>query len=102
MPLTHEEITAIKNEVIAECKNIFVQIDECNTVQAENQKRFANDDKRIDRILLLQESQIEIGSIDIANEINYTRASVSRAVNLLKVKGYITIEKSKLVILFFD
>lgn len=56
MPLTHEEITSIKKEVIAECKNIFVQIDDCNTVQSENQKRFANDDKRIDRILLLQEN----------------------------------------------
>lgn len=56
MALTHEEITAIKKEVIAECKNIFVQIDDCNTVQSENNKRFANDDKRIDRILLLQEN----------------------------------------------
>ena len=52
MALTHEEITAIKNEVIAECKNIFVQIDDCNTVQTENQKRFANDDKRIDLVLV--------------------------------------------------
>ena len=56
MALSHEEITAIKKEVIAECKNIFVQIDDCNIVQSENQKRFANDDKRIDRILLLQEN----------------------------------------------
>lgn len=47
--LTHEEITAIKKEVIAECKNIFVQIDECNTVQTENQKKFAYDDKRIEK-----------------------------------------------------
>lgn len=56
MGFTHEEIMTIKKEVIAECKNIFVQIDDCNTVQAENQKKFANDDKRIDRILLLQEN----------------------------------------------
>jgi hypothetical protein len=55
MALTHEEITEIKKEVIAECKNIFVQIDDCNTTQAENNKRFANDDKRIDRIMYLQE-----------------------------------------------
>ena len=54
MPLTHEEITAIKKEVIAECKNIFMQIEECNTIQTENQKKFANDDKRIDMILLEQ------------------------------------------------
>lgn len=56
MALTHEEITAIKNEVIAECKNIFVQIDDCNDKQTEVNKKFANDDKRIDRILLLQEN----------------------------------------------
>ena len=56
MALTHEEITEIKKEVIDECKNIFVQIDDCNTVQVENQKLFANDDKRIDRIMYLQEA----------------------------------------------
>lgn len=56
MAMTHEEVTAIKTEIIAECKNIFVQIDDCNTTQAANNKRFANDDKRIDKILLLQES----------------------------------------------
>ena len=55
MALTHEEITTIKKEVIAECKNIFVQIDDCNTTQAEINKKFANDDKRIDRIMYLQE-----------------------------------------------
>jgi hypothetical protein len=46
--LTHEEITAIKKEVIAECKNIFVQIDDCNDKQEQFNSRFANDDKRID------------------------------------------------------
>lgn len=56
MALTHEEITAIKNEVIAECKNIFVQIDDCNEKQNKVNEKFANDDKRIDRILLLQEN----------------------------------------------
>ena len=39
MAMTHEEVTAIKTEIIAECKNIFVQIDDCNTAQAENQKK---------------------------------------------------------------
>lgn len=56
MALTHEEITAIKKEVIAECKNLFVQIDDCNEKQTEVNRKFANDDKRIDRILLLQEN----------------------------------------------
>lgn len=47
MALTHEEITAIKKEVINECKNLFVQIDDCNTTQNENDKKFHNDDTRI-------------------------------------------------------
>ena len=48
----------------------------------------------LETILLLKEKLSAIRSIDIANELNYSRASVSRAVNLLKEKGYITIEKS--------
>lgn len=55
MALTHEEITAIEKEIIDKCKNLFVQIDDCNTTQAEVNKKFANDDKRIDRIMYLQE-----------------------------------------------
>lgn len=48
----------------------------------------------LETILLLKENLKEIRSIDIANELNYSRASVSRAVNLLKEKGYITIENA--------
>lgn len=48
MALTHEEIMAIKKEVILECKNIFVQIDDCNEKQSQINSKFANDDKRID------------------------------------------------------
>ena len=47
MALTHEEITAIKKEVIAECENIFVKIDDCNEKQKEVNDKFANDDTRI-------------------------------------------------------
>ena len=55
MALTHEEIQELKREIFAEADEKYVAIDDCNTVQSENQKRFANDDKRIDRILLMQE-----------------------------------------------
>lgn len=48
MPLTHEEITAIEKEIIDKCKNIFVQIDDCNENQKSVNDKFANDDKRID------------------------------------------------------
>lgn len=47
MALTHEEITTIKNEVIAECKNLFVQVEDCNEKQEKINSRFANDDVRI-------------------------------------------------------
>lgn len=51
MALTHEEITAIKKEVLAECKNIFMQIDDCNDKQARVNSKFANDDKRIELLI---------------------------------------------------
>ena len=47
MALTHEEITAIEKEIIEKCKDIFVQIDDCNVTQVENDKKFHNDDTRI-------------------------------------------------------
>jgi hypothetical protein len=51
VPLTHDEAIAIKKEVIAECKNIFVQIDDCNDKQEKVNSRFANDDKRIEKLM---------------------------------------------------
>lgn len=48
----------------------------------------------LETILLLKQSRPEVYSVDIANELNYSRASVSRAVNLLSQKQYITIDKS--------
>ncbi len=35
-----------------------------------------------------------VRSIDIANELSYSRPSVSRAVNLLQNNGYVTIQKN--------
>lgn len=49
--MTHEEHMAIKTEIINECRNIFVQIDDCNDIQRETNKKLANDDKRIDKLV---------------------------------------------------
>lgn len=46
----------------------------------------------LETILVLKNKESAIRSIDIANELKYSRASVSRAVNLLKERGFITIE----------
>ena len=47
----------------------------------------------LETILLLKSKMSSVRSIDIATELNYSRASVSRAVNLLQQAGYITIGK---------
>ncbi|MBQ8293370.1 MAG: metal-dependent transcriptional regulator [Bacilli bacterium] len=47
----------------------------------------------LETILLLKEQYNNVRSIDVANTLNYSRASVSRAINLLKTREYITITK---------
>lgn len=49
--MTHEDIQQIKKEF----DERYVQIVDCNTVQQGVDSRFAIDDKRIDRIMYLQE-----------------------------------------------
>lgn len=51
MALTHDEVTNIKKEIINECKNIFVLIDDCDEIQKSTAKKLANDDKRIEKLM---------------------------------------------------
>ena len=44
----------------------------------------------LETILMLQKSMGQVRSIDIANEMNFTKASVSVAMKNLRGKGYIT------------
>jgi Mn-dependent DtxR family transcriptional regulator len=46
----------------------------------------------LETILLLKRDLGEVRSIDIANEMNFTKPSVSVAMKKLKEQGYITIE----------
>ena len=48
----------------------------------------------LETILLLKKKISVVRSIDIATELEYSRPSVSRAVNLLQKNGYILIDKS--------
>lgn len=52
MGITHEDITELKKVF----DDRYVRIEDCNETQANINKKFANDDKRIDRILILQEN----------------------------------------------
>jgi Mn-dependent DtxR family transcriptional regulator len=45
----------------------------------------------LETIFLLTKQKSSVRSVDVATELNYSRPSVSRAVNLLQKKGYISI-----------
>ncbi len=45
----------------------------------------------LETLLLLKRRQTNVHSIDLANELSYSRPSVSRAVGLLQRNGYITV-----------
>lgn len=49
--MTVEELNAIKTEVFKEADNKYVQIDDCNDIQGRINKKFANDDKRIELLV---------------------------------------------------
>ena len=51
MAITHEDIQVLKKEF----DDRYVLQSDCNEIQETNNSKFANDDKRIDRILLMQE-----------------------------------------------
>ena len=48
----------------------------------------------LETILLLKKKKACVHSIDIANELEYSRPSVCRAVGLLQKSGYITMSSS--------
>lgn len=50
MPITHDDITELKRVF----DDRYVRIEDCNDKQAEVNSKLANDDKRIDLILLEQ------------------------------------------------
>lgn len=54
-------------------------------------KYHESEEMYLETILLLIQRQKEVRSIDIANELSYSRASVSRAMGLLQKKEYIVI-----------
>lgn len=51
----------------------------------------------LERILILQKKNHKVISIDIANSMNYSKPSISRAMKNLKQAGYITINESGII-----
>lgn len=55
MAITHEDIQEIKKVL----DDRYVLQSDCSEIQEGFNRKFANDDKRIDRILLLQENNLK-------------------------------------------
>ena len=53
----------------------------------------------LETILLLSKKNGSVRSIDIANELEYTKPSVSRAMGILKNAGFIVVEKNGNILL---
>lgn len=53
----------------------------------------------LETILVLKNRNGSVRSIDIAAELNYTKASISRAMSLLRENGYIIMGKDGLITL---
>lgn len=51
MPLDHQEIQSIKKEIFEEADERYVHIGDCSDKQESINKKFANDDKRIDKLI---------------------------------------------------
>ena len=47
----------------------------------------------LEAILVLKKEKGRIRSIDIARHLEFTKPSISRAINLLKNNGYVTVDK---------
>lgn len=53
----------------------------------------------LETILILSQRNTQVRSIDIVNELGYSKPSISRAVNLLKKENYIDIDGKGYIIL---
>ena len=53
----------------------------------------------LETILMLQKRQGYVRSIDIANELEYTKPSISRAMKILKEKDFIKMDENKMIVL---
>ena len=57
-------------------------------------KTFESEEMYLETIYLLRKRSDYVRSVHVAEELGYSRPSVSRAVNLLSQKGYISIDKN--------
>ena len=60
--------------------------------ESDNMNRLESKEDYLERILMLTEKQGSVRAIDIANDMNYSKPSVSIALKKLKNEGYIIVD----------
>lgn len=61
-------------------------------------KLYESGENYLETIYLLLKQNKNVRAIDVANELGFSRASVSRALSLLKDKGYINIDNNAITL----
>lgn len=67
--------------------------------EGDGMKLLESAEDYLERILMIQEKNGNVRSIDIANDMNYSKPSVSIAMHKLKENGYIEIESNGTIVL---
>lgn len=62
-----------------------------------NDEIYESGEDYLECILRLQNRQGEVKSIDVANAMNYSKPSISRAMKILQEKGFIFMDKKKFI-----
>ena len=63
-------------------------------IRGRGMKYRESEEMYLETIFLLKQKKSCVHSVDVANELEYSRPSVSRAVGLLQKNGYITMAQS--------
>ena len=56
-------------------------------------RTYESEEMYLETILLMKRTRSIVRSVDVVEELDYAKSSVSRAVNLLEKKGYVTIDR---------
>ena len=57
-------------------------------------KNRESEEMYLETILLLRRKKANVRAVDVCEELGYVKSCVSRGVNLLKAKGYVTIDQA--------
>lgn len=72
---------------------------DCIAKRGEVRQMLESGENYLETILLLHQQTGFVRSVDIANKLDYTKPSVSRAMSILKKNGFISMDRSGQILL---